>query len=127
MVNLKLKVSPCARSLLLKVDPLVLNTVWTISDLFVQMTVLPTGIVTVAGLKPEFWMVTDFVTDFDAGVGGGRGVGLALGVGVGCSVGVAVGARAVVAVGLTWTAGCDGDVVVFDDEPLRLPSVTKTP
>ncbi len=95
--------------------------------LFVQMIVLPTGTVTVAGLKVIPTMVTDFVTGFGAGVGVGRGVGLGLGVGVGCCVGVAVGARAVVAVGLTWTAGCEGDVLVFDDEPLRLPSATKTP
>ncbi len=108
-----------------------LNTLWTSSDWFVQMTVLPAGIVTVAGLTPEFWMVIDFVTGFGAGVGVdvGRGVGVALcvGVGVGCCAGVAVGARAVVAVGLTWTAGCEGDVLVFDDEPLRLPSAAKTP
>ncbi len=112
---------------LFRVFPVVLTTLWAISDWFVQMTVLPTGIVTVLGLKPEFWMAIDFVTGFGAGVGVGvgRGVGVALGVGVGRGVGVAVGARAVVAVGLTWTAGCEGDV--FDDEPLRLPSATMTP
>ncbi len=102
-----------------------LNTLWTISDLFVQMTVLPMGIVTVLGLKPEFWMVTLIVTGFGAGVGVGVGRGVGLGVGVTSGVGVAVGARDVVAVGLTWTAGCEEDV--FDDEPLRLPSTTKAP
>jgi hypothetical protein len=95
--------------------------------LFVQMIVLPTGTVTVVGLKPLFVMLTDFVTGFGAGVGVGVAFGVGLGVGVACCVGVAVGARDVAAVGLTWVAGCEGDVLVFDDGAMRLLSATKPP
>lgn len=90
-VNLNEKVAPTG-ILPLSKTPLSV-TVCAMPPLFVQMTVEPTAMVTLAGVKPALVIETETVVGFGAGVGVGLGVGVAcgLGVGVGARVGVACG------------------------------------
>ena len=83
VVKVKRKVPPAGRSPLSNV-PSSLVTVWGIFPVFFQITVLPTAIVRVAGLKSARLTMITFVDGF----------GLCVCVGVGASGGVVVGLAA---------------------------------
>jgi hypothetical protein len=104
VVNVYLKVAPTGRFPLSNFPLSV--TVWAIPPLFVQITVVPTVIVMLAGLKPESVTVTWTVDGCGFGVGVGvaarvgAGVGVAACAGITLAVGVAVGLAMCVGVGV---------------------------
>lgn len=82
-LNVKRKVPPTATVPLSNSCPSSLVTVWGANDIFFQITVVPTLIVNVAGLKPKLpllsFMIINICVEPEAGV---RLVGATVGVGV---------------------------------------------
>ena len=73
-MKVKLKVAPVPKVWLPKA-PVSLVTVWGTESLFVQITLPPTGMVTVAGEKAKPERLTSFTDTFVVGVGDGGGGG----------------------------------------------------
>jgi hypothetical protein len=85
-VNVKLKVPPLAAMIGELQTPESLVEVCGAPVLFVQMTVVPTLMLSVAGLKPNWKLDATMSTTTVAGLGVGVAVGAGGGGGVGCGV-----------------------------------------